>query len=277
MKGSELARKLEALAELWRGRKDVPDSEVAALLGATFGLPLAEQPAVNPRRQAAAKKAAEARWRQRVRSIAETDTERIRDGCGARAQPVRSDAQSVRETCPEMRETSPGDALRTAEGGRGEEYPESGLPNKFSDLASSYSYPDLRNQSPRAECGADAETMRSDAQRCAEHAQVPCPADLRLNDAQRANLRMNMGLDDAQIDALVSANVTAWLGDPAKRLPPAAWPKYLAKAVASEATNPLRRPERSNGRGGRESADARLQRQLARVAELEARERDEAI
>lgn len=74
---------------------------------------------------------------------------------------------------------------------------------------------------------------------------VPCPADLRLSDAQAANIRMGIGLDDSQIQALTVKFVNKHMGNTADLRSLDVWRKCLSSAVCGDGSDARTRPPKA--------------------------------
>lgn len=85
---------------------------------------------------------------------------------------------------------------------------------------------------------------------------VSCPAHLRLNQAQRSVLEINLGMQPWQIDAMEAEYLAKNLVDGNSTKPVEAWQKCLAKAITSEwnSGNRPRRPK-ENEQKAREHDD----------------------
>lgn len=93
-----------------------------------------------------------------------------------------------------------------------------------------------------------------------ETTKTPCPPDLELLPAQRANMRMGQGATDYQLDQLTVKFRTRFMADPSDTRPLVAWRKCLAMTISQDLSDPKRRPPREPSEETAEQSHARLRR-----------------
>lgn len=138
---------------------------------------------------------------------------------------------------------SPPESLWNSSG----EPPES-LRNSSCLIGSDLIRSDLIGFDPRARAEVATETEDKATKQepepgSATNAQVTCPPDLVLTDAQRGSLETSL-IPGWAIDAITASFVAAEIADENKKMPLVSWRKCLAKAIASNWNDSKRRPKK---------------------------------
>jgi hypothetical protein len=103
-----------------------------------------------------------------------------------------------------------------------------------------------------------------------------CPPDLRLSEAQRGTLQVNLSIPEWGIDAITARFVAKSLGDPNDKRTLEVWRKCLSQAVCSDWNNASRRPQKPTEERTEPSSETRLKRAQEVKARAEAQLEEKA-